>query len=331
MQGTSNILYILGDKEIDKIQILKGLNVNDNKEYIIDTKYYSANINIETIDLNKENSLVKLNHNDNVSAIVLVFDSSKPESFNLIKSYTTNNKKIETYNDNDDDDDDDYDKEEELDTNEILYILVDINKSKNEMEDQIEEWCIQHLIEWVIFDSNSHKEYDMRKSDLAEIDEKVKYGIERLIEILESNMWPNMELKKNNSLKKPQEKNEIKEDDDDEYPSIKNDKFLQDSLKKVEGFFKKSATSSQNNSNTNNNNKEETKVKTNGLSIEEDQDEIDDENDDSVMMENTFKELQSIREHMKNLPDEQRRDMAAKIAMMFASSLNFEDDLKKKK
>ncbi|KAM9962388.1 hypothetical protein ACTFIR_005296 [Dictyostelium discoideum] len=325
----TNIVYILGDKEIDKIQILKGLNVNDNKEYIINTKYYSANINIETIDLDKENSLVKFNHNDHEPAIVLVFDSSKPESFNFIKSYITNNKKIEKYNDDEDEDDEDDkvdDQEEELDTNEILYILVDINKSKNEMEDQIEQWCIENLIEWVIFDSNSHKEYDIRKSDLTEIDEKVKYGIERLIEILESNMWPKMELKKNNSLKK-----EIKEDDD-EYPSIKNDKFLQDSLKKVEGFFKKSATSSPSTTtsttteNNNKDNKKETKVKTNGLSIEEDKDEVDNENDDSQVMENTFKELQSLREHMKNLPDEQRRDVAAKVAMMFASSLNFEDD-----
>ncbi|KAM9986625.1 hypothetical protein ACTFIY_011047 [Dictyostelium cf. discoideum] len=325
MQET-NIVYILGDKEIDKIQILKGLKVNNNKEYIINTKYYSANINIETIDLDKENSFVKFNHNDHVSAIVLVFDSSKPESFNFIKSYITNNKKIEKYNDDDDDGDDEDDKvDDQEDTNEILYILVDINKSKNEMEDQIEQWCIENLIEWVIFDSNSHKEYDIRKSDLTEIDEKVKYGIERLIEILESNMWPKMELKKNNSLKK-----EIKEDDD-EYPSIKNDKFLQDSLKKVEGFFKKSATSTPSSSTTtttqnNKDNKKETKVKTNGLSIEEDQDEIDNENDDSQVMENTFKELQSLREHMKNLPDEQRRDVAAKVAMMFASSLNFEDD-----
>ncbi|KAM9991547.1 hypothetical protein ACTFIZ_004939 [Dictyostelium cf. discoideum] len=323
----ANIVYILGDKEIDKIQILKGLNVNDNKEYIIDTKYYSANINIKTIDLDKENSFVKFNHNDHVSSEVLVFDSSKPESFNFIKSYITNNKKIEKYiDDGDDEDEDDKvdDQEQELDTNEILYILVDINKSKNDMEDKIEEWCIENLIEWVILDSNSHKEYDIRKSDLTEIDEKVKYGIERLIEILESNMWPKMELKKNYSLKK-----EIKEDDDDEYPSIKNDKFLQDSLKKVEGFFKKSATSPPSSSTTQNNskdNKKENKVKTNGLSIEEDQDEIDNENDDSQVMENTFKELQSLREHMKNLPDEQRRDVAAKVAMMFASSLNFEDD-----
>ncbi|KAN0055867.1 hypothetical protein ACTA71_011754 [Dictyostelium dimigraforme] len=322
----SNIVCILGDKEVDKIQILKGLNVNDNKEYIIDTKYYTANINVETLDLDRGNSLVKLNHNDSVSAIILVFNSSKPESFNFIKSYIANNKKIEKYNSDEEEEGEEEEKEEEEETNEILYILVDINKSKNEMEDQIEEWCIQHLIEWVIFDSKSHREYDIRKSDITEIDEKVKYGIERLIEILESNMWPKMDLKKNNNLKKSEEKKEIQEDDD-EYPSIKNDKFLQESLKKVEGFFKKSAAapapSIQNN---NKENKKETKVKTNGLSIEEDTDEIDDENDDSAMMENTFKELQSLREHMKNLPDEQRRDMAAKIAMMFASSLNFEDD-----
>ncbi|KAK5576451.1 hypothetical protein RB653_007595 [Dictyostelium firmibasis] len=316
-----NILYLLGDKEIDKIQIFK------DKEYIINTKYYSANINIETIDLDKENCSIKLNHNDNVSAIVLTFDSSKPESFNFIKSYIKINKQIDQFSDDDDDDNNDSNnngenEDEEQNINEILYILVDVNKSKNEIEDQIEEWCIEHLIEWVIFDSNSHKEYDIRKSDLTEIDEKIKYGSERLIEILESNMWPKMELKNNGGSKKSEEKKEIKEDIEDEYPSIKNDKFLQDSLKKVEGFFKKSAPPIQNNNIEN----KEKKVKTNGLSIEEDKDEIDDENDDSTMMENTFKELQSLREHMKNLPDEQRRDMAAKIAMMFASSLNFEDD-----
>ncbi|EGC34972.1 hypothetical protein DICPUDRAFT_152742 [Dictyostelium purpureum] len=317
MSSEQNILYLVGDKDIDKNIVLKTLDINDNI-YKISTKYYKTSITIKSIDLDKDNTNNKHLAEDS-HGFILAFDSSKSESFEFIKQYIKNNKKQPQEDDGDDGHDDQ--EEYEGDIDDTLYLLIDINESSSSaIEDKIEEWCIEHLIEFVILDTASHRDYDIRKSELTETDPTIKYGVERVQEILESNMWPNMDLLKNDEKRN---KNQQQQQDDDEFSSIKDNKYLQESLKKVELLFKKSNNDKKETSD-NSNKKQESKSKVNNNLIVDEPD--NDEEDDVEIFENTFKELQSLREHMKNLPDDQRRDMAAKVALMFAKNLSMGED-----
>ncbi|KAF2073258.1 hypothetical protein CYY_005420 [Polysphondylium violaceum] len=325
---TTNRLDIIAPKDIDINKFLKELGVAvdksttlNNFKHQVDTKYYIAEIDIHVLGLDK------LDHSQDTNLVFLVFDHSNQQSLTDIQQYyeKLSKAKKEKENDNNQDDNDEQEKEidnddEDEDEQDILYVLIDINlddNSNNEFSTDIkvEEWCVEQLVEYVISNTKRHEKYDMIRSELEEIDTSIKYGMNRIKEILETTMWPAMNFKSESKPNNQKEAKVVEKEKD-----IIKDPFLLESLQKVEKMIKSNVSDNSNN-NSNKQQQQQQQQKQ-----EEEEEDHEDDGKDFDNMEGTLKELQNLRQHLQKLPDQERREMAARVAMMFASSLGFNDD-----
>ncbi|EFA84588.1 hypothetical protein PPL_01578 [Heterostelium album PN500] len=304
--------------------VFTGIEWNDNVNsnvYHIDTKYYSCDVNLKTIEISDgslSNSVKEPCH-----LIVLLFDQSNEKSFKAIQSIVT---KIV----------------EQSDGNESIILMEVSNATEDSSSikvdnNTIEEWCIENAIELLFLNQIKHRAYESQKDN--DEDQRIKYGIDRFKEILETTMWDQMEYKTSNrptgSLNDDDEDEENQDEDEEDQlekdiKTINNlastvaathiskdeqeySKFLNESLKSIEHFFGKGIAVPP------------TTTSTTDAVEEEDMKKLNDEFDQVALFESTLLQLKNVREQMKNLPDDKRRDMAAQVAMMFASKLGGED------
>ncbi|KYR01869.1 hypothetical protein DLAC_01890 [Tieghemostelium lacteum] len=310
-----NSLYVIGNKTSNKSLLIKKLkNDREDIEHLsIDNKYYSTDILIKDIDLST-------NHKETVS---LIRDNDKNVTLICIDSQQSLADARVFLDLLNEEEDGDQDKE----FTEKTIILVEDNHKDNDIKEkeEIEEFCIEYALEYIIADKDHHKLYESEKiqeqqqeqdddQDEQEQDsyneQRSKFGHERIIEILETNMWSQMNYKTNqrpknttdiihdtNSLNPFIDQNNISStnNNNNNSNSLESD-VLMESFKKVENFFKQGQPILNNQ---------------NGDS---DELEID-------QLESTFKELNFLRDQLKKVPDNKRKDMAAQVAMMFAKSL----------
>eukprot|EP01133_Synstelium_polycarpum_P008170 gene8170-9604_t len=183
----------------------------------------------------------------------------------------------------------------------------------------IEEWCIENAIEFMMLDKDQHMKYEQKESDDG--DQRIKYGIDRLKEFLETIMWTNMNYK---TASRPAELDEngddVEDNEDNEETKVEVEKTtekdntkqqISDSLKLIESMLGMKVSDSG----------EDGEQTTEGG-----KDQVDKEFDMMNAFDNTFKEMKTIRDQLKNLNDDDRRDMAAKVAMMFMRNMGVSEE-----
>eukprot|EP01132_Coremiostelium_polycephalum_P005627 gene5627-7002_t len=307
---------LLNYSETLKKLLLDGDTDNEYK-YTIDNKYYTSTIDLLLLDLEHHGGGTSSEHHQkhidnvvecNVELVVLVFDRNVNHSFKTVQSFA--NSLMEHENNN---------------VSNIILIDTYTSSSSGGSDadkldiESLEEWCLENAVEYLIANNDLHKTHEMNKSSTDDFS-YTKFGIDRLQEIFESTMWPNMDYK---TMARPQlepsnnntttttttKKEENEDDDDDNIDTSSYPEHVQESFDKVKLFLEKGRLSALNNPVNNNSNSGE---------VEED----DDVDDDIQGLEKAFKELNSLREVLKDLPDSDRRDLAAKVALMFAQSMD---------
>ncbi|EGG15306.1 hypothetical protein DFA_10140 [Cavenderia fasciculata] len=325
VSSDNHINTFLNGIQLSKINMIykQCLKCKEDNLYEIDNKYYNCKIQFKPVHLAtnvdknaKEKSGIAADATSYFAGelVVLVFDQSNEKSFNSIKSY--HSKLVG-----------------ESDGNESI-VLVDVNNGKEISTGGssvditvIEEWCIENAIELIILEEEKHKKYDQQKGDTDD-DQRIKYGVERIKELLETTMWSNMDYKTSNRPTAAAS-NDLSDDDEDNQQQQKSSSSLSngdgsnkqqmdlitESLKRVEIYFDEG-------------NKPPTKKTTTGSGgVESTEDEeVAEEFDQVALFEKTFSQLQDIRQQMQTMNDQDRRDMAAKIALMFASKLDGGND-----
>lgn len=108
-------------------------------------------------------------------------------------------------------------------------------------------------------------------------DETERVGIDRLIEVLETNRWDGLEMQQ-----------QCFDEEVNEEPPVKLD------LQKLTDFFNKFLTFSEGDN--------------------------EQENEEAIDFEQVLTELQHVKQKCQELPDDQRREMAARVAMSFGAA-----------
>jgi len=163
-----------------------------------------------------------------------------------------------------------------------------------------EDFCIENALELIDLDQELiHSEDEVIKET---------FGIERVIEALSSHSWVGITVK--NQPKPGQQKSG--KDGLDDYISQKELDEMKDKI------FGKMAPQEGKRQNEKNVNQEDE-------NLDDDLEEQIDM-DGAAAFDNALQMLSGLREQSKNLPDEERRKMAAKVALSFLAQMGLDDD-----
>lgn len=179
-----------------------------------------------------------------------------------------------------------------------------------------EEWCLEHGLEYICMQNPANTSEELEKESGPFVE---KFGGDRVKEILETTMWPKMNLKSDEPKLKLM------------HPLPDNQKgVLSKETISIKETFNKDADNSKTSPNTSNKsngnqNPNEKKVSNLNFLLEDMnklfglEEELDQEAEDSELknFEKALQEITQLRNQGKNLPDEQRRELAAKIALSF--------------
>ncbi|KAG1151493.1 hypothetical protein G6F37_001071 [Rhizopus arrhizus] len=223
--------------------------------YKLDTKYYTANVDIWLDEIEKQETMMAYSENEEVAksidAFVFIYHEDGLKSINWWLPF--------------------------LEVSEPgIRICIGYDQATEEMND----WCLSNGFDYV----------DMNEEKTGTPMDKV--GIELALDILQTNMWDGMIRKSNNNITEEEEELDL----------IREIQELQLHKEEKEDYDELDLPSQ---SEIN-----EMREKLFGS--------LDGEEDD---LDNTFQMLQSMREHGKTLSDQERRKMAAQVALSFAAQL----------
>ncbi len=215
---------------------------------------------------------------------------------------------------------------------------------------QIQAWAVDNNMEFVYLSNEGVKNVEEDDEDERF---KEKEGLERVIEALETNMWENMVHKTGNrphmGLSQLNSRRYRANDDSDEEldeelfkglqvaepPSLNNNVTAPDTNNNITttapSTEEKKVDAIQSNKSTTNGSETETKSEETLEGIEANPllngalfKQLNDSAGDSFdTFDKALNELRTLRQQASALPDEQRRDLAARVAMAF---LQFTDD-----
>ncbi|TVU01471.1 hypothetical protein EJB05_53075, partial [Eragrostis curvula] len=357
--------------------------------WTIDTKYYSADLSIWTANLGEGFSLGSLPHQDQLAALVMVFDMSDESSFLTLKSWVASidiqrfevllcignkadlvpghgahveyRRRMQRLGESSSDPHPE-------------YLDFGINESEGcgllsgeeqciEIRDSTSKWCIEQNIEYIEACA-SNADFDKCLSVDGD-----SQGLERLFGALSAHMWPGMILKSGNRITAPTLiENEESSDDESNYEfdyevlshgSDEQWEFIGESStsKRFEGSNEAKDTQDRTqevvnadaNSSASNLLPNETSTETaeeqtvtqdhgtdnghlNGTqadSTENHASEVtkpfEDEHYGLDDLERLMSEIGNMRSNLRLMPDFQRREMAAKLAMKMAAMFGDDD------
>ncbi|KAK3143885.1 hypothetical protein QOZ80_4AG0306210 [Eleusine coracana subsp. coracana] len=182
--------------------------------WTIDTKYYSADISIWTANLVEGFSLDSLPHQDQLPALVMVFDMSDESSFLTLKSWIANidvqRRRVQRLGESSSDPHPEY---LDFGINESEgFSLLSGEEKRIEIRDSTSQWCIEQNIEYIEACA-SNADFDKCLSVDGD-----SQGLERLFGALSAHMWPGMILKSGNRITAPTLiENEESTDDESNY------------------------------------------------------------------------------------------------------------------
>ncbi|KAJ3414184.1 hypothetical protein HDV05_006889 [Chytridiales sp. JEL 0842] len=240
--------------------------------WTLDTKYYTVDLKF-WIDSIEENSAENKESNEDkwsevaaaVDAVIYVFDPLHPETMNPIKTAVDFIKTI--------------------DPEVLLCVAAKSTESPSEaVLDEVSDWCVENGFEFI--DLNDQEPIDLSSTGTS-YDEK--FGIERVIEALESNMWKGMRRKAKDSIARATE-NDTQNDEigfvqesmefleiDDQFDGVDGLPSLDEVKKMHDALFG------------------------------------DDEEEDGL--ERAVERLKQLRDIGKNMDDQARHDLAARVAL----------------
>eukprot|EP01117_Protostelium_nocturnum_P008527 TRINITY_DN3059_c0_g1_i1.p1 TRINITY_DN3059_c0_g1~~TRINITY_DN3059_c0_g1_i1.p1 ORF type:complete len:343 (-),score=154.74 TRINITY_DN3059_c0_g1_i1:111-1139(-) len=301
---------------------LKAEKRGENFEWKIDNKYYSVSVILVSIH---SNQLKKALESGEFGGIVLLFDGDN-EFEKEIKPWA---KYIE-----------------EKDPPVCLCLPLKGESKNSKEEDKLHvkynDWCVDNGIEFVGpfgLESNEGEE------DEEDLYGKGKYGMDRIVEALESNMWPGMVYK---SQQRPTSSktaesfgDEIEEftsaitatvnqlNVDDKLQSSENNKESKSQPKKSENSTQKEKETIFNKNENKKEIEEEMKRRAHSFfkEVEMMEEEIDDGDEMKQLQsfEKALQQLNAVRNNAKNLSDKDRREMAARVALSFLSEMGEEE------
>ncbi|KAG2224548.1 hypothetical protein INT45_004393 [Circinella minor] len=307
-----NKILVVGNKDSSLIDFVKGifkacekefpqklvddqLKKSDGKQsgisipWVIDTKYYTASVDFWLDQVDGDLEVIKgyTNEENGIGQVVDAFLSS----FDGIKDWV-----------------------QFLETSEPSIQLCVGSGEPKEDEDHdlgmIEDWCLDHQFEYVDLDEKTVEPLDKAGWDLA-------------VDVLQTNLWDGMAQKEpdvNGSNKNKM--GETVYDDDDFYKelqmlSLENEKDKNRQLKKGQDNDKNDEFSIDDNKDLDDLDFE----MPNQSDIKKMQEQLFADLDGEDGLDKAFETMQALREQGQNLPDEERRKLAAKVALSFAAQL----------
>ncbi|XP_023767400.1 uncharacterized protein LOC111916000 [Lactuca sativa] len=323
--------------------------------WTINTKYYTADVSMWMAHLFNEFSITGVPMFDQITALVMVFDLNNQSSFSELKKWVSRNDigkfdillcignkadlvvghsahieyRRHVLNQS---------SEYGIEETEGSSLLEDESSSSSSLEikKSCMEWCLEHNIEYIEACA-SNPQFDKCLSVDGD-----SQGVERLLGALSAHMWPGMILKSGQTISQPSLPQQ--EDSSDEEPNYEFEYEIL-SAGSIEEQWDDSDVSwvSATKDTTESviiNNEREVKVdmqpSTSKLQEEidnekanEGNDNDDDDDDDDVddggkvfeveNMEQLMSEIGNMRDSLRLMPDFQRREMAANLAMKMAS------------
>jgi len=267
---------------------------NNNYNIVINTKYYEANININSYIFNNND-----NSNDNdillliekCEALIILMNDNDNNDNNNILSLIKNN----------------------IDKNDITTKLLVNIKYNNSINDNID---VSSLILWSI--DNNYEYIDIDCNDINNIiitnDSREKEGFPRLIEALESTMWSSMQRKDRSSL------------------SISSSSITTTTTATTDNLIIEETFTNETEQNTKKEYK--IHMDSNDkfvLEVDNTNDVDDDDNDEDVFYKNfseVIEKAKDVRAQVLagNISDQERRENAAKIALQLAKMIELDGD-----
>ncbi|GAM26615.1 hypothetical protein SAMD00019534_097900 [Acytostelium subglobosum LB1] len=338
--NTTNIISLF-KAELTK----RGVDWNSQQKPTIhlDTKYYSCDVQLHIVESSSgsaedavSSSGVVASSLDDVKIVFVLYDASNITLDTIKQRYNA--------------------LEESYDAVESI-VLLEVSSNPESTSSDIEQWCADMAIENIYMDNEKHRSREQQRDSDTD-SSRIKYGTERLVEILETTMWDDMEYKTESrptasSHHVKEEENEEEDGDvtasaaasaigleqkqqeqDDIVKILEQtmigstsssqkqpatggqDQSLNQSLKSLETYFEKLAKPSPS----------APKDKVENEDEDDDLNKVNEEFGYFDMMQGYVGQLQELRGQMQGLPDDQRRAMSAKIAMMFASQFGGDDD-----
>lgn len=316
--------------------------------WTINTKYYTANVSMWMAHLYNQFSITGVPMFDQIAALVMVFDLNNLSSFSELKKWVSCNDignfdillcignkadlivghsaHIE------------YRRREQsseygISENEGSSLLGDDNEEEEsslKIKKSCMEWCLEHNIEYIEACA-SNPQFDKCLSVDGD-----SQGVERVLGALSAHMWPGMILKSGETVNQPSLPEQ--EDSSDEEPNYEFEYEILSAGSVEEPWDDDvswvSATKDITQPIINNQSViiEDTQPST-STSKSQLQDviddkkaiEVDDDDDEGEVgfevedMEQLMSEIGNMRENLRLMPDFQRREMAAKLAMKMAS------------
>ncbi|KAJ8919431.1 hypothetical protein NQ315_016528 [Exocentrus adspersus] len=172
------------------------------QSWLIDTKYYTAEVQILGLE---QNYIRTEEFNKNVEALIIHMDSNKPSGLDDILHW----------------------KDLEKDCNLEIKLLISnyCTEDTKVTKTKATEWCLKHGFEFVEL-------YPMVNSSPEEEIIKEKFGVDRIIEALQTHTWPNLVMKNKSKtskgcLTKPNLSEQTNSDMDNSLKSDATDDFTE--------------------------------------------------------------------------------------------------------
>jgi len=176
---------------------------------------------------------------------------------------------------------------EKYEPNTILCVALGGNIQMEYDNSGYLDWCIDNHIEFV----------DAIETRPPDVDEREKYGIERVLEALENNAWPNMQKKNILKQQPPQTQPPVSADTVQKAPENKKESTPEDELTTIQSPY----------------------IPTNFFeALSAPGEDFD--------FEKVLHTLKGLKDQAAQLPDQERRALAASVALSFAKLLGEEDD-----
>ncbi|KAL6069029.1 hypothetical protein QOT17_007755 [Balamuthia mandrillaris] len=300
------------------------LNLEGESDHVyeLDTKYYTTTVNLCYRKL--ETIIEEQSNTTQFDGLILLFDELITETLRSgIAQYRETN-----------------------DPGLCLGVYHWLENKSEADKDDFNGWCIENGFEYV--------EYVVPGSDYATSKEDEpfaeKVGIDRVIEALEANLWSSMTMKPRSGPRSFNDSATLKEGEEEEDSAFRSDidTSVQSLLNSWNNLILPSSSSASSTLPSSSSSSEENR--TSGyqplsteelirMSLNEDETARDEKREggdeeaeeeaegthggDERAFERALLELRSLRDKTKDLPDKERREVAARVALAFASSLGF--------
>ncbi|ORX61685.1 hypothetical protein DM01DRAFT_1332275 [Hesseltinella vesiculosa] len=273
ISGPRNVILVTGDSTQDLTHVVECLKDICNKandgsfcakdalyNWKISNKYYTANVEFQLLEATAASrlSVIQAHRNNHslcnrVDAFIYVFQKEQPTSFDGLKDW------LAYLNDQ----------------APAIKLCVGL-PSANQLDEDVNAWCVAQEIEYVDMDAEAEDKYD-------------KVGHELILESLQAHMWEGIDMKLDleNTSRLPLDFDdaELDLDDQDSDLGLPDSEAVQQMQEKLFGTI---------------------------------------DEDDGLDM--ALKSLERMRLQGMSLPDDERRRMAAEVALSFAAQLGLDDD-----